>query len=164
MERGKLSGRTSIFAALYPGLYDTVTRWKWLLSKSHMIVQLEFAKRYLKCYQMGALPFYQMRNKILRSDETQIALFGLNAKHHVWSIRSFSCPTRVQTGTQTSLERSENICAPTFPTNMMELQRCCKEEKRMTETSPKKVCQACKVTLRNTCGCQRLLSIFFICH
>ena len=25
-----------------------------------------------------------MRNKILWSDETKIALFGLNAKHHVW--------------------------------------------------------------------------------
>ena len=26
-----------------------------------------------------------MRNKILWSDETKIELFGLNAKHHVWS-------------------------------------------------------------------------------
>ena len=25
-----------------------------------------------------------MRNKILRSDETKIELFGLNVKHHVW--------------------------------------------------------------------------------
>ena len=25
-----------------------------------------------------------MRNKILWSDETKLALFGLNAKHHVW--------------------------------------------------------------------------------
>ena len=25
-----------------------------------------------------------MRNKILWSDETEIELFGLNAKHHVW--------------------------------------------------------------------------------
>lgn len=94
-----------------------------------MIVQLEFAKRYLKCSQMGVLPFYQMRNKILRSDETKIAVFGLNAKRHVGSIMSFSCPTRVQTGTQTSLDGSENICAPTLSSNMMEHDGAAKKKK-----------------------------------
>ena len=54
-----------------------VARQKPLLSKRHMTVHLEFAKRQLKASQT-------MRNKILWSDKTKIELFGLNAKHHVW--------------------------------------------------------------------------------
>ena len=41
-----------------------------------MTARLEFAKRHLKTQTM--------RNKILWSDETNIELFGLNAKRHVW--------------------------------------------------------------------------------
>ena len=42
-----------------------------------MTAHLEFAKRHLKDSQT-------MRNKILWSGETNIELFGLNAKRHVW--------------------------------------------------------------------------------
>ncbi|KAK3564286.1 hypothetical protein QTP86_012011 [Hemibagrus guttatus] len=65
-------------AALHQsGLYGRVARWKPLLSKRHMTIHLQFAKRHLKDSQT-------MRNKILWSDETKIELFGLNGKHHVW--------------------------------------------------------------------------------
>ncbi|KAK3528615.1 hypothetical protein QTP70_005344 [Hemibagrus guttatus] len=78
VERGETSRRTTISAVLYQsGLYGRVTRQKPLLSKRHMTVHLEFAKRHLKDSQT-------MRNKILCSDETKIELFGLNGKHHVW--------------------------------------------------------------------------------
>ena len=53
-------------------------RWKPLLSKRHITVHLEFAKRHLKDSQT-------MRNEIIWSVETKIELFGLNAKRHVWS-------------------------------------------------------------------------------
>jgi hypothetical protein len=42
-----------------------------------MTASLEFAKRHLKDSQT-------MRNKILWSDETNIELYGLNAKHNIW--------------------------------------------------------------------------------
>ena len=42
-----------------------------------MIASLELAKKHLKESQT-------LRNKILWSDENNIELFGLNAKHHVW--------------------------------------------------------------------------------
>jgi hypothetical protein len=42
-----------------------------------MTARLEFAKRHLKGSQT-------MRNKILRSDETKIDFFALNAKYHIW--------------------------------------------------------------------------------
>uniref|UniRef100_A0AAZ3P0E6 Transposase Tc1-like domain-containing protein n=1 Tax=Oncorhynchus tshawytscha TaxID=74940 RepID=A0AAZ3P0E6_ONCTS len=62
VEMGEPSGRTTISAALHQsGLYGRVARRKPLLSKRHMTVRLEFAK-------------------ILWSDETNIELFGLNAK------------------------------------------------------------------------------------
>ena len=54
-----------------------VARRKPLLSKRHMTARLEFAKRHLKDSQT-------MRNNILWSDETNIELFGLNAKCQVW--------------------------------------------------------------------------------
>jgi transposase len=75
---GEPSRRTTISAALHQsGLYGRVARRQPLLSKRHMTVRLEFAKRYLKDSQT-------MRNKMLWSDETKIELFGLNAKSHVW--------------------------------------------------------------------------------
>ncbi|KAK3545509.1 hypothetical protein QTP70_007767 [Hemibagrus guttatus] len=78
VERGEPSRRTTISAALHQsGLYGRVTRYKPLLSKRHMTAHLEFAKRHLKDSQA-------MRNKILWSDETNIELFGLNGKRHVW--------------------------------------------------------------------------------
>ncbi|KAK3513966.1 hypothetical protein QTP70_000171 [Hemibagrus guttatus] len=78
VERGEPPRRTTISAALnQSGLYGRVARWKALLSKRHMTAHLEFAKRHLKDSQT-------MRNKILWSDETNIELFGLNGKHHVW--------------------------------------------------------------------------------
>lgn len=40
-----------------------------------------FIKRHLKDFQT-------MRNKILWFDETKIKVFGLDAKHHVWTTRS----------------------------------------------------------------------------
>ena len=46
-------------------------------SEKGTTARLEFAKRHLKDSQT-------MRNKILRSDETKIELFGLNTKCHVW--------------------------------------------------------------------------------
>ena len=54
-----------------------MTRQKPLLSKKNMRARLEFAKRHLKASQT-------MRHKILWSDETNIELFGLNAKRHIW--------------------------------------------------------------------------------
>ncbi|KAK3517617.1 hypothetical protein QTP70_013287 [Hemibagrus guttatus] len=78
VERGELSRRTTISAALHQsGLYGRVTRRKPLLSKRHMTAQLEYVKRHLKDSQT-------MRNKILWSEETKIELFGLNGKRHVW--------------------------------------------------------------------------------
>ena len=69
---------TTISAALHQSdLYGRVARRKPLLSKRHMPVRLEFAKRHLKDSQ-------NMRNKILWSDETKIELVALNAKCHVW--------------------------------------------------------------------------------
>ena len=66
VEMGEPSRKTTISAALHQsGLYGTVARRKSLLSKKHMTVRLEFAKRHLKDSQT-------MRNKILWS-------FGLNA-------------------------------------------------------------------------------------
>ncbi|KAK3535564.1 hypothetical protein QTP70_016834 [Hemibagrus guttatus] len=74
----KMLRRTTISAALHQsGLYGRVARRKPLLSKKHMTVHMEFAKRHLKDSQT-------MRNKILWSDETIIELFGLNGKRHVW--------------------------------------------------------------------------------
>ncbi|KAG2466374.1 TC1A transposase, partial [Polypterus senegalus] len=78
VERGEPSRRTTISAAIQQsGLYGRVARQKPLLSKRHIAARLEFAKRHLKDSQT-------MRNKILRSDETKIELFGVNARRHVW--------------------------------------------------------------------------------
>ncbi|KAK3557586.1 hypothetical protein QTP70_030514 [Hemibagrus guttatus] len=75
VERGEPSRRTTISAALHQsGLYGRVARRKPLLSKRHMTVHLEFAKRHLKHSQT-------MRG--LWSEETKIELFGLNGKRHV---------------------------------------------------------------------------------
>ena len=75
---GEPCRRTTIYAALHQsGLYVRVAKRKPLLSKRHMTVHFELAKRHLKDSQT-------MRNKILWSDETMIELFGLNAKGHVW--------------------------------------------------------------------------------
>ena len=77
VEMGEPSRRTTISAALYQsGLYGRVDRRKSLHSKRHMTARLDFAKRHLKTLTI--------RNKILRSDETKIELFSLNAKRHVW--------------------------------------------------------------------------------
>ncbi|KAG2470015.1 TCB1 transposase, partial [Polypterus senegalus] len=78
VKRGEPSRRTTMSAAIHQSdLYGRVARWKPLLSKRHMAVHLEFAKRHLKDSQT-------MRNKILWFDETKIELFGVNARHHVW--------------------------------------------------------------------------------
>ncbi|KAG2455796.1 TCB1 transposase, partial [Polypterus senegalus] len=78
VERGEPSRRTTTSAAIHQsGLYGRVARRKPLLSKSHMVARLEFAKRHLK-------DSWTMRNKILWSDETKIELFGVNARRHVW--------------------------------------------------------------------------------
>ena len=59
VEMEEPSRRTTISATLHQsGLYDRVARRKPLLSKRHMTVRLEFAKRHLKDSQT-------MRNKIL---------------------------------------------------------------------------------------------------
>jgi hypothetical protein len=72
---GEPSRRTTISAALHQsGLFGRVARRKPLLSKRHMTARLEFAKRHLKDSQT-------MRNKIIRSDETKIELFGLKVSH-----------------------------------------------------------------------------------
>jgi hypothetical protein len=78
VEMGETSRRITISAALHQsGLYGRVARRRPLLSKRHMTVRLEFAKRHLKDSQT-------MRNKIFWSDETKIELYGQNAKHHIW--------------------------------------------------------------------------------
>ena len=70
------SRRTTISAALHQsGLYGSVARRKPLLGKRHMTAHLEFVKWHLK-------DFKTMRYKILWSDETNIKLYGLNAKHY----------------------------------------------------------------------------------
>jgi hypothetical protein len=75
---GEPSRRTTISAALHQsGLHGRVARQKPLLGKRHMTACLEFAKKHLKDSQA-------MRNKIFWSDETNIELFSLNAKSHVW--------------------------------------------------------------------------------
>jgi hypothetical protein len=62
VEMGEPSRRTTISAALHQsGLYGRVARCKPFLSKRHMTASLLFA-----------------------NDETEIELFGLNAKCHVW--------------------------------------------------------------------------------
>ncbi|KAG2459227.1 TCB1 transposase, partial [Polypterus senegalus] len=77
VERGEPSRRTTISAAIHQsGLYGSVARRKPLLSKRHMAACLEFAKRHLKDSQT-------IRNKIIWSDETNIQLFGVNARRHV---------------------------------------------------------------------------------
>uniref|UniRef100_A0A674F213 PPFIA binding protein 1b n=1 Tax=Salmo trutta TaxID=8032 RepID=A0A674F213_SALTR len=101
--------------------YGGVARWKPLLSKRHMTARLEFAKRHLKDSQT-------MRNKIVWFDETQIELFCLNAKRHVW--RKPGTIPRVKHGGGTSLERPENSCAATLPI-------------QPDKTPQMQVCQAC---------------------
>uniref|UniRef100_A0AAZ3SI79 Transposase n=1 Tax=Oncorhynchus tshawytscha TaxID=74940 RepID=A0AAZ3SI79_ONCTS len=83
---GEPSRRTTISAALHQSvLYGRVARWKPLDSKRQMTTHLEFVKRHLNDSQT-------MKNKILRSDETKIELFGLNVKRHVWR-KSGTIPT-----------------------------------------------------------------------
>ena len=78
VEMGEHSRRTTIYAALHqPDIYGRAARRKPLLCKRHMTARLQFAKRHLKDSET-------IRNKILWSDETNIELFGLNAKRHVW--------------------------------------------------------------------------------
>ncbi|KAG2467943.1 TCB1 transposase, partial [Polypterus senegalus] len=78
VERREPSRRTTISAAIHQsGLYGRVARRKPLVSKRHMAACLEFAKRHLMDSQT-------MRNKILWSDETNIGLFGVNARRHIW--------------------------------------------------------------------------------
>ena len=77
VEKGEPPRRTTLSAALHQsGLHGRVATQKLLLSKRHMTACL-VCKRPLKDSQT-------MRNKILRSDETKIELFGHNAKSHVW--------------------------------------------------------------------------------
>src|SRR2546425_162899 len=76
VEMGDSSRRTIISAAPnQSGLNSRVVRRKPLLGKWQMTTHLEFAKRDLKDSQT-------MINKIIWSDETNIELFCLNAKHH----------------------------------------------------------------------------------
>ena len=78
VEIGEPSRKTTISAALHQsGFYCRVARRKPLLSKRHMTVRLEIAKRHLKDSQT-------MRKKTLWSDESKIEMFGLNAKCHIW--------------------------------------------------------------------------------
>jgi hypothetical protein len=75
VEMGELSNRTTIFAAPHPsGIHGRVARRKLLLSKRH---NSPLGVKLLKESQT-------MRNKILWADETNIELFGLNAKRHVY--------------------------------------------------------------------------------
>ena len=60
----------------WSGLYGRVARRKHCLSKRHMKPRFE-QKKHLKDSQT-------VRNKIHWSDETQIELFGLISKFHVW--------------------------------------------------------------------------------
>ena len=67
---------SSISSALHQsGFYGRGARRKPLLSKIHMTAHLEFAKAPKDSQNMG--------NKILWSDDTNIELFGLNAKRHI---------------------------------------------------------------------------------
>uniref|UniRef100_A0AAZ3PE19 Sleeping Beauty transposase HTH domain-containing protein n=1 Tax=Oncorhynchus tshawytscha TaxID=74940 RepID=A0AAZ3PE19_ONCTS len=79
--------------------------------------RLEFAKRHLKDSQT-------MRNKILWYKETKIELFGLNAKLHAE-------PELGLEPNQTSLERPDNSCTVTLPSNLRELKRICKEWEKL---------------------------------
>ena len=73
-EMGKPARRTIVSAALHKSrIYGRVARWKPLRRKRHMTAHLGFAKRHVKDSE-------SMRKKILWSDETNIELFGLNAK------------------------------------------------------------------------------------
>jgi hypothetical protein len=78
VEMGEPSTRTTISAALHQsGLYGRVARWKPLLSKKTHDSLLGVCQQAPKDSQT-------MRNNILWSGETNIELFGLNAKRHVW--------------------------------------------------------------------------------
>ncbi|KAG2457585.1 TCB1 transposase, partial [Polypterus senegalus] len=151
VERGEPSRRTTISAAIHQsGLYGRVARRKPLLSKRHMAARLEFAKRHLK-------DSHTMRNKILWSDETKIELFGVNARRYVWrkpgtahhqennpkhtakiskewlqdnSVNVLEWPSQ-----SPDLNPIEHLWRDLkmavhrhFPSNLMELERCCKEE------------------------------------
>ena len=87
----------------------------------------EFAKRHLKDSQ----------SKILRSDETKIELFGLNAKRHVWRK-----PATIPTVKHHAVEMAASCCRNgsikrCSPSNLTELERICREE---WEKFPKYTC------------------------
>jgi hypothetical protein len=108
VEMGETSRRTTISAApRQSGLNGRVARRKPLLIKRHMTVHLDSQT---------------MRNKILWSDESNIELFGLNAKRHVWrtpatipavkhgdvSVMLLGCITVAGAGTLVSFEGKMN--------------------------------------------------------
>ena len=66
---------TTISQALHKsGLYDWVARRKPILQNAHL---LRYAKHHSRDSEA-------MGQKVLRSDETKMELFGLNAKRYVW--------------------------------------------------------------------------------
>jgi hypothetical protein len=69
--------RTVSISLHQSGLYLRVARRKPLLRKKKRTSRLEFTKRHVK---------ESIRKKIIWSDETNILLFGLNAKRYVWRI------------------------------------------------------------------------------
>ena len=70
VEKGEHFRRTTISEELHQSvIYGRVARRKALLIKRHKEACLEFTKRHLKT---------------LRPKDSQIELFGLNAKRHVW--------------------------------------------------------------------------------
>ena len=65
------------FLLLVRGGRRILSQRKPVQSKRGLTVRLEFAKRHLKDSQT-------LRTKILWSDETNIKLFCMNAKRHIW--------------------------------------------------------------------------------
>jgi hypothetical protein len=77
VEMREPSIRTTISATLHQSdLYVRIARRKPLLSKRHMTACLEIDKRHDKTLRPGT--------RFSGYDETQIELFGLNAKLHIW--------------------------------------------------------------------------------
>ncbi|KAG2465714.1 TCB2 transposase, partial [Polypterus senegalus] len=143
VERGEPSRRTTISAAIHQsGLFGRVARQKPLLSKRHMAARLEFAKRHLKDSQT-------MRNKAdenllqstldLRLGRRFIFQQDNDPKHTAkiskeWlqdnSVNVLEWPSQ-----SSDLNPIEHLWRDLkmavhrrFPSNLMELERCCKEE------------------------------------